>query len=262
MSENSPMRVGNLAIQYLVDGTQFGGMGFFELQVPPGSNVPPPRSQTHNEECVHVFEGALRYSVDSVTRDLRAGDWMRTPKGSVSGRCLRRGGWNTVRARVGCLALLCGSSTASSGGGRTESVRASTLARVLVAACAFAAILLAACAAQKPKGPALSPRFYGVWTNVVASYYNWWKLGPDGAVNYGIALDLGKCGARSAVVIAPDQLNVPFGNGGTVRLLLSDSGYLVFQGDRGRAVLRRVDAQDICRNSDGSYFDGAPYTGR
>jgi len=60
-------------------------MGIFELTVPPGSNVPPPHSHTHNEECVYVLEGTLRYSVDDVTRDLRPGDWMRTPKGSVHG---------------------------------------------------------------------------------------------------------------------------------------------------------------------------------
>jgi quercetin dioxygenase-like cupin family protein len=60
-------------------------MGIFELTVPSGSNVPPPHSHTHNEECVYVLEGTLRYSVDDVTRDLRPGDWMRTPKGSVHG---------------------------------------------------------------------------------------------------------------------------------------------------------------------------------
>ena len=85
MNVNSPIRVGNLTIRYLVDGTQSGGMGLFELEVPPGSNVPPPHSHTHNEECVYVLEGTLRYSVDGVTRDLHPGDWMRTPKGSVHG---------------------------------------------------------------------------------------------------------------------------------------------------------------------------------
>jgi len=85
MNVNSPIRVGNLTIRYLVDGTQSGGMGLFELEVPPGSNVPPPHSHTHNEECVYVLEGTLRYSVDGVTRDLRPGEWMRTPKGSVHG---------------------------------------------------------------------------------------------------------------------------------------------------------------------------------
>jgi quercetin dioxygenase-like cupin family protein len=85
MNVNSPIRVGNLTIRYLVDGAQSGGMGLFELQVPPGSNVPPPHSHTHNEECVYVLEGTLRYSVDGVSRDLRPGDWMHTPKGAVHG---------------------------------------------------------------------------------------------------------------------------------------------------------------------------------
>ena len=85
MNVTSPIRVGNLTIRYLVDGTQSGGMGLFELEVPPGSNVPPPHSHTHNEECVYVLEGTLRYAVDGVTRDLHPGDWMRTPKGSVHG---------------------------------------------------------------------------------------------------------------------------------------------------------------------------------
>jgi quercetin dioxygenase-like cupin family protein len=85
MGDDSLIRIGNLTIRYLVDGSQSGAMGLFELEVPPGSNVPPPHSHSHNEECVYVLEGTLRYSVDAVTRDLRPGDWMRTPKGSVHG---------------------------------------------------------------------------------------------------------------------------------------------------------------------------------
>ena len=85
MDVNSPISVGNLTIRYLIDGSESGGTGLFELEAPPGSNVPPPHSHAHNEECVYVIEGALRYSVDGVTRDLRPGDWMRTPKGSVHG---------------------------------------------------------------------------------------------------------------------------------------------------------------------------------
>lgn len=75
--------VGGLKITYLIDGSAEGGMGVFELSVPPNSNVPPPHSHTANEECVYVLDGVLRYSVDDVTRDLRPGDWMRTPPGSV-----------------------------------------------------------------------------------------------------------------------------------------------------------------------------------
>lgn len=80
---DAPIRVGQITIRYLIDGTAIGGMGVFELTVPPGSNVPPPHSHTNNEECVYALEGALRYSVDGVVRDLAPGDWMFTPRGSV-----------------------------------------------------------------------------------------------------------------------------------------------------------------------------------
>ena len=85
MTERELIRIGQLEVKYLIDGAAHAGIGLFELTVPPGSNVPPPHSHTHNEECVYVLEGTLRYSVDDVTRDLRPGDWMRTPRGSVHG---------------------------------------------------------------------------------------------------------------------------------------------------------------------------------
>ena len=53
-----------MGIRYLIDGSASGGMGVFELSVPPSSNVPPPHSHTANEECVYVLEGVLRYAVD------------------------------------------------------------------------------------------------------------------------------------------------------------------------------------------------------
>lgn len=77
------VKVGQLEIRYLVDGAQRGGLGLFEMKVPSGSNVPPPHSHSDNEECVYVLEGVLRYSVGQETRDLKAGDWMSTPRGSV-----------------------------------------------------------------------------------------------------------------------------------------------------------------------------------
>ena len=85
MTQLDVIKVGQLEIRYLIDGAAHAGMGVFELTVPAGSNVPPPHSHTHNEECVYVLEGTLRYSVDNDTRDLRPGDWMRTSKGSVHG---------------------------------------------------------------------------------------------------------------------------------------------------------------------------------
>jgi quercetin dioxygenase-like cupin family protein len=82
-SAQESITVGQMSIRYLIDGSTTGGLGVFELDVPPKSNVPPPHSHTANEECVYVLKGVLRYSVDGVARDLHPGDWMFTPRGSV-----------------------------------------------------------------------------------------------------------------------------------------------------------------------------------
>ncbi len=83
MSQTEVIKLGQLEVKYLLDGAAQGGLGVFELTVPAGSMVPPPHSHAHNEECVYVLEGTLRYSVDNTTRDLRPGEWMHTPRGSV-----------------------------------------------------------------------------------------------------------------------------------------------------------------------------------
>jgi quercetin dioxygenase-like cupin family protein len=77
------VRVGQLGIRYILDGSATNSMGLFELTVPSGSNVPPPHSHTRNEECVYALEGRLRYTVGSTSRDLGPGDGMHTPKGIV-----------------------------------------------------------------------------------------------------------------------------------------------------------------------------------
>ena len=77
------IRVGQLGIDYIVDGSNSASIGLFELTVPPGSNVPPPHSHSNNEECVYVLAGTLRYTVGAETRDLTPGQSMSTPKGVV-----------------------------------------------------------------------------------------------------------------------------------------------------------------------------------
>ena len=77
------IKVGQLGIRYLIDGSQSASMGMFELTVPPASNVPPPHSHSNNEELVYVLEGMLRYSVGPDTRDLGPGQSMHTPRGTV-----------------------------------------------------------------------------------------------------------------------------------------------------------------------------------
>src|SRR4029079_5309322 len=75
--------VRQLEIRHLADLAKEGGLGVFEMTVPPGARVPPPHSHSNNEECIYVLAGTLRYSVDAVTRELRPGEWMSTPRGSV-----------------------------------------------------------------------------------------------------------------------------------------------------------------------------------
>lgn len=77
------VNIGQLEIRYLVDGSEQGGLGLFEMTVPSGAHVPPPHSHSDNEECVYVLAGALRYSVGEETRDLKPGEWMSTPRGAV-----------------------------------------------------------------------------------------------------------------------------------------------------------------------------------
>ena len=81
--DSSEIRVGQLGINYIVDGSASASIGLFELTVPPGSNVPPPHSHSNNEECVYVLDGTLRYTVGGDTRDLSPGQSMSTPKGVV-----------------------------------------------------------------------------------------------------------------------------------------------------------------------------------
>lgn len=77
------IRIGRLEIQYLQDAGDGCEMGSFVLVVPPGSNVPPPHSHPGTEELVYVLEGTLRYTVGDVTRDLKIGESMGTPRGVV-----------------------------------------------------------------------------------------------------------------------------------------------------------------------------------
>lgn len=82
--EQPVLKIGQLEIRYLVDGTVSGaGLGMFELTVGAGARVPPPHSHRDNEEIVYVLEGTLRYAVDDEVRDLKPGDRMYTPRGSV-----------------------------------------------------------------------------------------------------------------------------------------------------------------------------------
>ena len=82
--EQPVVKIGQLEVRYLMDGTMTGaGVGMFELTVLPGARVPPAHSHRDNEEIVYVLEGTLRYVVDNEVCDLKPGDRMYSPRGSV-----------------------------------------------------------------------------------------------------------------------------------------------------------------------------------
>jgi quercetin dioxygenase-like cupin family protein len=85
MEKRDVIKVGQLEICYLRDGTATHETGAFELVIPPNANVPPRHSHSLNEEMIYVLEGILRYTVGPETRDLEVGQSMFTPKGVVHG---------------------------------------------------------------------------------------------------------------------------------------------------------------------------------
>jgi uncharacterized RmlC-like cupin family protein len=57
------MKIGQLEIRYLIDGTVTdAGLGMFELTIPAGARVPPALSHRENEEVIYVRDGVLRYT--------------------------------------------------------------------------------------------------------------------------------------------------------------------------------------------------------
>jgi hypothetical protein len=125
-----------------------------------------------------------------------------------------------------------------------------------------ATALLASCTTTSgaiPTAPQVAATFVGVWENVVPEYHNWWVIEPNRVVNYGIALSRGKCSGDEATIVGPNKIEVTFGNSGSVEMSKSD-GLLLFSTSTGVAGHRRVQKSDICRKSDGTYYEGAPFT--
>jgi hypothetical protein len=80
--EQPVMKIGQLEIRYLIDGTVTGaGVGMFELTVPPGARVPPAHSHRDNEEVVYVLDGVLRTYTSTRIVCCR---WLRVPATSVT----------------------------------------------------------------------------------------------------------------------------------------------------------------------------------
>jgi quercetin dioxygenase-like cupin family protein len=83
-SMQEEIRVGELAIRFLVEGGQAAGaVALFEFDVPAGSRVAAPHSHDGYEETIYGLDGVLAWTVEGVSADVGPGEALVIPRGAV-----------------------------------------------------------------------------------------------------------------------------------------------------------------------------------
>ena len=83
-STREEIRVGELAIRFLVEGEQSAGsVAVFEFDVPTGSKVAAAHSHDGYEETVYGLEGVLTWTVEGAPVDIGPGGALCIPRGAV-----------------------------------------------------------------------------------------------------------------------------------------------------------------------------------
>jgi len=83
-STREEIRVGELAIRFLLEGEQSdGSVAVFEFDVPAGSRVAAAHSHDGFEETIYGLEGALRWTVEGQAHDVGPGEALCIPRGAV-----------------------------------------------------------------------------------------------------------------------------------------------------------------------------------
>jgi quercetin dioxygenase-like cupin family protein len=78
------VRIGALELRFLVDETQgSGSMVMFEFTVPPNARVPAPHHHREVDEVIYALEGTVTTTLDGEKHELRAGESLLVPRGSV-----------------------------------------------------------------------------------------------------------------------------------------------------------------------------------
>jgi quercetin dioxygenase-like cupin family protein len=78
------IRIGQLAIRFLVEGEETGGaLAVFEFDVPAGAKVPIPHSHDAYEETIYGLAGVLTWTVDGTRTDVGPGETLVIPRGAV-----------------------------------------------------------------------------------------------------------------------------------------------------------------------------------
>jgi quercetin dioxygenase-like cupin family protein len=83
-STHEDVRVGPLAIRFLVEGEQSGGsVAVFEFDVPAGTSVAAGHSHDGYEETIYGLAGVLTWTVDGVPTDVGPGEALCIPRGAL-----------------------------------------------------------------------------------------------------------------------------------------------------------------------------------
>lgn len=83
-AHSNVLRIGGLELKFLVDETQGAGdVVMFEFMVPPDARVPAAHFHREVDEVVYGLEGVLTSTVDGKRHELRKGDSLFVPRGSV-----------------------------------------------------------------------------------------------------------------------------------------------------------------------------------
>jgi quercetin dioxygenase-like cupin family protein len=78
------IKVGELAIRFLVEGDQSAGsVAVFEFDVPAGSQVAAAHSHDGYEETIYGLEGTLTWTIEGTPTDVCPGEALCIPRGAV-----------------------------------------------------------------------------------------------------------------------------------------------------------------------------------
>ena len=86
MTTSTPaeIKVGEVAIRFLVEGEQSGGsVAVFEFDVPAGARVPVAHSHDGYEETTYGLEGVLTWTVEGTPAEVGPGEALLIPRGAV-----------------------------------------------------------------------------------------------------------------------------------------------------------------------------------
>jgi quercetin dioxygenase-like cupin family protein len=84
MSTQEEIRVGELAIRFLVEGERLAGSAaVFEFDVPVGAKVPVAHSHDAYEETIYGLDGVLTWTVEGTPTEVGPGETLVIPRGAV-----------------------------------------------------------------------------------------------------------------------------------------------------------------------------------